>query len=142
MKQHEQTIRALLERYDEGLTTDEEERALRRLLAEEEQLPHDLQAAAALFAGFDALAEEQMPVRVRRTPLRRHAHRIAWAVAAAVVVGVVLLADHLATPYCYINGEPIRDRSVALASTEYLAQLETVEQSFELLDQLILTDNN
>lgn len=160
MMMNEAMIRALLERYDEGLTTDEEERTLRRLLAEEEQSPHDLRAAAALFAGFDDLGEELLPERIE------HIERIerplsalqsapktswwgsalfgwsGWAVAAVLAVGLVIALNQNTTPYCYINGVAIYDLDVAMESTACLASLDQLDRSMELFDNLLLTTEN
>lgn len=163
MMKNEAMIRALLERYDEGLTTDEEERTLRRLLAEEEQLPHDLRAAAALFEGFDDLGEELLPERIERI---EHIERIerplsapqstpkaswwgsalfgwsGWAVAAVLAVGLVVALKQQTTPYCYINGVAIYDLDVAMESTACLASLDQLDRSMELFDNLLLTTEN
>lgn len=86
-----------------------------------------------------ALGEERMPARLDQTPatLRRWWQ---WTVAAAAVVAIVLVVDHLRTPYCYIDGQAIYDAEVALASTDCLAQLEYFDQSVELFDTLITND--
>lgn len=154
MMKNEAMIRALLERYDEGLTTDEEERTLRRLLAEEEQLPHDLRAAAALFEGFDDLGEELLPERIER-PLSalQSAPKTSWwgsalfgwsgwAVAAVLAVGLVIALNQHTTPYCYINGVAIYDLDVAMESTACLASLDQLDRSMELFDNLLLTTEN
>lgn len=137
---NEHEIRTLLERYDEGLTTKEEEQRLRQLLAEADELPSDLQAAARLFEGFAALAEEQLPRRIaapRRKPLWW-----AWGVAAAAVLGLFFAVDRAAQPYCYINGVAVYDTELAMASTECLAHLEHLDRSMDILNQLIQTDKN
>lgn len=139
MKQ-EQEIRALLERYDEGLTNTQEEELLRRLLTEADELPSDLQAAAHLFEGFAALQTETLPER--HTTPRRKSLWWAWGVAAAAVVGLFLVVDRAAQPYCYINGVAIYDTEQALASTECLAHLEHLDRTMEIFDQLIQTDKN
>lgn len=166
MMKNEAMIRALLERYDEGLTTDEEERTLRRLLAEEAQLPHDLRAAAALFEGFDDLGEELLPERIEHIEHIERIERIerplsalqsapktswwgsalfgwsGWAVAAVLAVGLVIALNQHTTPYCYINGVAIYDLDVAMESTACLASLDQLDRSMELFDNLLLTTEN
>ena len=56
MSDREARMRALLARYDECLTTEEEELELQQLLAEVEPLSADLQAATVTFDGLAALA--------------------------------------------------------------------------------------
>lgn len=138
---HEARIRALVDRYEACETTATEEQELRNLLAKEEQLPTDLRAVAVMLVGLDALAEEQLPEQdapPQSALLPRWWH---WAVAAAAMVAVVVVIDHLRTPYCYINGEAIYNREVALASTDCLAKLEHVDHSMEILDALLITND-
>lgn len=137
---NEQEIRALLERYDDGLTTKEEEQLLQKLLTEADELPSDLQAAARLFEGFSALAEEQLPRRI--TAPRRKPLWWAWGVAAAAVLGLFFAVDRAAQPYCYINGVAVYDTELAMASTECLAHLEHLDRTMEIFDQLIRTDKD
>lgn len=136
---HEARIRTLVARYEEGLTETQEEQELKRLLSAEEELPRDLKSLALMLGGLEALGEERMPARLDQTPatLRRWWQ---WTVAAAAVVAIVLVVDHLRTPYCYIDGQAIYDAEVALASTDCLAQLEYFDQSVELFDTLITND--
>lgn len=148
---NEQTIRALLARYDEGLTTEQEERELRTLLAAADTLPRDLRAATAIFDGFAALGTERLPERIEdRMTIRPSITRQAgwgsrlfgwsgWAVAAVLAVGLFVALDREQAPYCYINGEPIYDLEVALESTSCLACLDQIDRSMELFDELILT---
>lgn len=136
---HEARIRTLVARYEEGLTEPQEEQELKRLLSAEEELPRDLKSLALMLGGLEALGEERMPTRLDQTPatLRRWWQ---WTVAAAAVVAIVLVVDHLRTPYCYIDGQAIYDAEVALASTDCLAHLEYFDQSVELFDTLITND--
>lgn len=136
---HEARIRTLVARYEEGLTEPQEEQELKRLLSAEEELPRDLKSLALMLGGLEALGEERMPARLDQAPatLRRWWQ---WTVAAAAVVAIVLVVDHLRTPYCYIDGQAIYDPEVALASTDCLAQLEYFDQSVELFDTLITND--
>ncbi len=149
MTKNEQQIRALLARYDEGLTTEQEERELRALFAAEQVLPRDLQAAAMMFEGFAALADEPMPMRLneppKETPVLRSARNCrlqrwsGWAVAAALAIGLFVLAERVNTPYCYVNGVAIYDAEEALVNTACLASLDRLDRSMELFDELILT---
>lgn len=138
MKQ-EAKIRRLVARYEEGLTEQHEEQELARLLREEKTLPSDLRSFALLFDGFDSLREERMPARLDHTATPRRPWW-QWAVAAAAVVAVVLIVDHLRTPYCYIDGRAIYDVEEALASTDCLAQLEHLNRTTELFNTLLTND--
>lgn len=136
---HEARIRALVARYEEGLTERHEEQELRQLLSEEEALPRELKSLALMLGGFDALGEEHMPARLDHTAATSR-RWWQWTVAAAAVVAIVLVVDHLRTPYCYIDGQAIYDAEVALASTDCLAHLEYFDQSVAIFDTLITND--
>ena len=138
---HEARIRTLATRYEACLTTEAEERELRSLLSDEQTLPRDLQALAVMLGGLEALGEEQLPRRITRPTRKARATWWQWGVAVAAFIAIALLIDHFSTPYCYINGEAIYDPEVALANTDCLAQLEHLDQSFELLDALLITNN-
>lgn len=139
MSDKEARMRALLARYDECLTTAEEELELQQLLAAAEPLPADLQAAAVTFDGLAALAEEQLPERLIGTPDRKlHRRQWAWAVAAAVVAVGCFVALQLGRVPCgYVNGEPIYDLDEALAYTDCLAELEKLDQSIDLFQRMM-----
>lgn len=136
---NELQIRALLERYDEGLTDADEERQLRLLLAAEESLPRELQAVAAMLGGLDALGEEALPQRLTARQAKPHLRRIGWVAAAAAAIALFVVVDRIGSPYCYINGEPIYDAEDAMATTGYLAHLEHLEHSMALFDTLLFT---
>lgn len=138
---NEARIRALAHRYEECLTSEHEEQELRTLLAEEEHLADDLKGLALMFSGLEALKEEQMPARIHRPQRGLRRGWWQWAVAAAAVVGLILTADYLHTPYCYINGQAIYDSEEALAYTDCLAQLEHLDYTMDLFDALLIPNN-
>lgn len=138
---NEARIRTLAARYEACLTTEAEERELRSLLSAEQTLPRDLEALAVMLGGLESLSEEQLPRRITRPTRKAHTPWWQWGVAVAAFIAIALLVDHFSTPYCYINGEAIYDPEVALANTDCLAQLEHLDQSFELLDALLITNN-
>ncbi len=139
MMNNETRIRSLLTRYDEVLITEAEEHELRELLATTTDLPADLQAAALLFEGFSALADEQMPRTIPLRPTKsRVVQRWAWtAVAAAIVIGCFVALQALRTPYCFINGRPVYDAEEALMYTDCLAELERLDHSVALFDRMM-----
>lgn len=136
---NEVQIRALLERYDEGLTSQQEERRLYELLTSEEELPNELRVVAAMLGGFAELREEQLPRRLTAAPHRKKMRWMGWVAAAVAAVGICLLADRAVQPYCYINGVAVYDTESAIASTACLAHLEHLDRSMELFDDLLLT---
>lgn len=139
---NETEIRALLVRYDEGLTNAEEERTLAALLAAEEELPRDLAAVAMLLEGVAALREEELPRRLAEATPKPRRRWMGWVAAAVVAAGLFVAIDWPRDPYCYINGVAIYDAEDAWASTTCLARLEHLDRSMELFDQLLLTTEN
>ena len=55
----------------------------------------------------------------------------------AIIAVVVVVASHLRTPYCYIDGQPIYDKEEALAYTECLSRLEHLDRSMDIFDNLL-----
>lgn len=138
---NEARIRELAYRYEECLTSEQEEQELRALLAKEEYLSDDLKGLALMFDGLHALQEEQLPTRIQHLHARPQRRWIQWVAAAAIVVGVVLATDYFSTPYCYINGQAIYNSDEALAYTDCLAQLEHLDQTMSMIDALLITNN-
>lgn len=139
MKQ-EARIRTLVARYDEGLTSPDEEQELKRLLSAEEELPRDLKSLTLMLGGLEELGEELLPARLDRPTASSRRTWWQWAMAAAAVVAIALIVDYQRTPYCYIDGIAIYDPEEALASTDCLAQLEQLDQSMAFFDTLITND--
>lgn len=144
MERNEKT-EALLARWYAGETTDAEEATLRERFENDDRTPRGVNPAkddcdidALLFAGFRALADEQMPAAPRPTN-RRPMLRIVWrsvAVAAVVAIGTIL-GLQLRTPYCYIDGVAVYDKETALAATDCLNTLSALELPDRVLDQLL-----
>lgn len=68
--------------------------------------------------------------------------RIWWvAVAAAVAaLGLFLGAELLRKPYCYIDGKPVYDKTIAMQTTAYFDGFAVLETSDRLVDELM--ENN
>lgn len=141
-------IDGLLERYFEGLTTLEEERALRDYFAGGGVRP-GAEYAGAMFAYFDGEAEggrdshdevevdaalrEDVGIPRPAARGRNHWPRRRWVASSAVaaVAGIAIaLAAHRepATVYCYVDGRPVTDYSEASRYTGYALRL--VSESF------------
>jgi len=141
MKNEREEIDRLLARYYAAETTEAEEAALRGRIRRMAPCDGELRMARTIFAGFDALACERaagapvLPSRPSR-PSRRGVRTVVAALAAAAVlagvaVGAALL---LRTPYCYIDGEAVYDREVALRMTAYLEGLADLDVSVRMMD--------
>lgn len=83
MNGRHERIERLAERWLEARATDAEEQELRMLLRTAEELPESLRDLAALFDGFEALAEERMPRNGEsgREPVLRPGERVSRPLA-------------------------------------------------------------
>lgn len=165
MKEQDERIERLLERYFDAQTTEAEERELRDYFRYVDEIPASLRYARTMFGGLDALAEERYPgegkagacpaVRpaegMHRYETRSAAGRGAgigrklrplWGVAAAAMValGLFFYAEYLRRPYCYIDGVAIYDKEVAMQATVYLQGLSDFNDQIRMVDELIIND--
>ena len=78
MKEQDERIERLLERYFDARTTEAEERELRDYFRYVDEIPASLRYARTMFGGLDALAEERYPVEgsVQTGPAVRPAERM------------------------------------------------------------------
>lgn len=136
MKERQERIEQLAERWFAAQTTDAEERELRDWLRGADEIPDSLRDLRVLLGGLDALAEERAPGR--SVPLRRKISPLwGFAAAAAVVCGLFLCAGLLRKPYCYIDGVAVYDRETALETTVYLESFATLGETGQMVDELI-----
>lgn len=134
-------IDQLVERWLDGSTTDVEERELQRLVAEcGSALPARLAWLATTFEGYGALAEERNPQPVKRfLPIQRQTLRpmqriVAWSLAAAAVVAMIVATTIDREPYCYINGVAIHDAQIAMNETRCFEHLAELDEAMEVLN--------
>lgn len=137
MKERQERIERLAERWFAAETTDAEERELRDWLRGADEVPESLCDVRALLGGLDALAGERAPGG-RSVPMRRRISPLwGFAAAAAVVCGFFLCAGLLRKPYCYIDGVAVYDRETALETTVYLESFATLDETGQIVDFLI-----
>ncbi len=144
-------IDLLVERWLDGATTDAEERELRSLVeACGEALPARLGWLTTTFEGYGALAEERnpqpikRPLRAQRPTMRLGQRIVAWSMAAAAVVAMIVATTIDREPYCYINGVAVHDAQIAMNETrcfEHLAELDQTMQVLTLLEDFNLENN-
>ena len=94
MKQlSQQQASALLDRYMDGLTTLEEEAALRRYFSTHDDIPDEWQDYKVMFDYLDSGMEEGTPPaqEPRRTPLVTLMGRRWWGIAAAAVITAAIV---------------------------------------------------
>lgn len=70
----------------------------------------------------------------------RRGLRWGLALAAAVALGLLLGAELLRKPYCYIDGRAVYDREVAMQATVYFEPLAALDTPNRLVDELIGTE--
>lgn len=144
-------IDQLVELWLDGATTDAEERELQRLVAEcGAELPARLGWLTTTFEGYGALAEERnpqpikRPLRAQRPTMRLGQRIVAWSMAAAAVVAMIVATTIDREPYCYINGVAVHDAQIAMNETrcfEHLAELDQTMQVLTLLEDFNLENN-
>ena len=155
MKEQDERIERLLERYFNARTTEAEERELRDYFRYVDEIPASLHYARTMFGGLDALAEERYPgegsvqtgpaVRpaegMRRYETRSEAGRGArGGRKLRPLWGVFFYAEYLRKPYCYIDGVAIYDKEAAMQATVYLQGLSDFGDQVRMVDELIINE--
>ncbi len=142
MKRDKLRIEELESRYFEATISDEEQAELRALLAAQSTLSDEQRALKMMLGGFEAMREE--PVASAKPRPMARIIRLAGAissVAAVVAVALLVFKDAPAPSdevvYCYINGEPITDVTIAMEQTQYLEPLKNLSQSVEALEMIM-----
>lgn len=142
MERSVEHIELLLERYFEATASDAEVGELREFFASAETIPPHLAYARAMFGGIAALGGECAPPKADKQPPKRRitvrTMRIcAGLAAAAVAVGLFVLASYLNRPYCYINGVPVRDAAEAMQTTVYFERLGDFDRPVDAMDGIL-----
>lgn len=139
MKVNKGNIEELVEKWLDGATSLEEERALEGYFADGGEVPAHLAWAAPLFARNVAERSARTPSRPQKRTLRptlRYGLVATISVAAAIAVGLFVTTRQPATttPCAYINGEKVCDRAVVMAvATPVFEQL---SQSLQLINKV------
>lgn len=145
MKERKERIERLLDRYFDARTTDDEEAELRAYFQMTDCVAPDLLYARTMFCGIDGLAAERLPAARRsggnKPSGRRMVLRMCGAVAAAVVaLGLFLCVEYMRRPYCYIDGQAVYDKDVAMQTTVYLQGFSEFADPAHIVDELIMND--
>lgn len=144
-------IQQLLQRYDEGMTSEQEEATLRRLFAEmpAESLPEEWRAYKALFGYVDLCRKPVSSLSDTHSHVHKRLRPTLWrALATAACVALVLSAIlHLlphATAYAVIDG--VRTDDAGTVREEALKALDLMSANqgncFDALQAITLPDNN
>ena len=121
---NEQKVNELLQRYFDGATTRDEERALQRYFAESDVLPDSLKAYRPLFTFFAEERAVQPPARKERNI------HIGWTILMGIAASIAILfmfglpktteSDNFVY---FVNGQRVHDESAAIAMAENSLQL-------------------
>lgn len=132
-------IRVLCKRYFDGMTTDEEELALKEWFLQSEDIPSDLIAVRKMMCGFSEAAAMRYRHAKTENSAKGRARRILWgsiATAAAVAICIGIFNREI---YGYdAEGNAITDPQTALKSTNYLTYLDNLEACFEIAEMLTM----
>lgn len=143
-------IQQLIDRYDDGMTSNTEERELREFFRQHpaSALPQEWAAYKAIFAFVDSEVakavttekEVKSPLTVSQmTPPRRlftTKRIVAAAACAAITVTIVLHTVNTGkNNYAVINGNTVTDKSVVMTEAETALQMVAYsDESFGALD--------
>lgn len=128
-------IQQLTDRYDDGMTSNAEERELRDFFRQHpaNTLPQEWAAYKAIFAFVDSEATKteekntETPTVSRMTPLRRMLtikRMVSVAACAAVAITIILhTANTGKSNYAVINGNTVTDKSVVMTEAETALQM-------------------
>lgn len=128
-------IQQLIDRYDDGMTSNTEERELRDFFRQHpaNTLPQEWAAYKTIFAFVDSEATKteekntETPTVSRMTPLRRMLtikRMVSVAACAAVAITIILhTANTGKSNYAVINGNTVTDKSVVMTEAETALQM-------------------
>lgn len=132
-------IQQLIDRYNDGMTSNAEERELREFFRQHpaSAVPREWAAYKAIFAFVDSETarkavttgkEVERPLTVSRmTPLRRMLtikRMVSIAACAAVAITIILhTANTGKSNYAVINGNTVTDKSVVMTEAETALQM-------------------
>ncbi len=131
-------IKHLIEKYYDGATSREEERAITDYFLSHPSLDKELEVERAMFLGLSKMRDERAPLTTSDIkPMRRRAATL-WlgrvaAVAAVAAVAIVALIvgggvwedyeaelDYTQDIICYIDGKEVTNSELALSETSRL----------------------
>jgi len=130
-------IKQLLDKYLEGESSLEEEQELAVYFLNTKDIPQEFAFAKAMFCQFKQEKEVTYPRRRTRRSIILKLSAVAASIAIVIGLGFYLPKQDQPI-YGYINGEPIRDKAVAISEIE--SALSMVSKNYnrgtEELDQL------
>ncbi len=143
MRTNRDRLEQLAELYFEAEISPAEESELRSLIASEELVSEELKALKVMLSGFEAMATGSTAEPYTKPRKMARIIRLAGAVASMAAMVAVALVVFSSEPepadeviYCYINGEPITDITIAMEQTQYLEPLKNLSQSVATLESI------
>lgn len=144
-------IQQLLQRYDEGMTSEQEEATLRRLFAEmpTDSLPEEWRVYKAIFGYVDLCRKPVSSLSDTHSHVHKRPHPTLWralatAACAALVISVILHLRPNPTAYAVIDG--VRTDDAGTVREEALKALDLMSANqgncFDALQAITLPNNN
>ena len=109
-------IKELLELFESGNTTLEEEAELKHLLFSSKNLPKEFSYAKLYFIGMDEASHIKYEGKIKRTLPNRGWRIGAWSMSTAATIALIICiitALNKDTVYVTVNDTPITDKQVA-----------------------------
>lgn len=141
----EQNLKQLIDRYMDGLTTNEEERILRNYFRQTTDVPDEWKPLRAIFR-FVETEQEALPQPQQTSARVVSIHRRVWqrwvavaSVAAAVLVlGALPFITQRGRNFAIINGQRTTSQTVIMQEAENALQLVAIDDAdaFGALDEL------
>lgn len=131
-------IESLLDLWEQGITSSAQEQELRDYFISSEAIPKRWASYKVLFCGFASLSQDKITVSYNSANYKRGIFRSVakYLAAAAVVAGIYFSINMLRTPYCYINGKPIRNAELAMQAVGGLSHLSRFDEPIDALERL------
>lgn len=153
-------INTLIQLWLDGNTNASQERELQEYFKSNSEIPTELQPYKIIFCGFnsiknDTLKNDSVKDFVRDSAVNKNITRknknifikvLSIAACISLLIGLFFTLKYYTEPYCYIDGKPIRDKSLAMQTTKELSDLNRLDETFaettEILKDLENIINN
>ena len=120
-------IKNLLDKFLNGNTTIEEEKSLNAFFTNQREIPDEFAYAKMMFNYFES--EKVVTIPVKNIKVFRKSVITITSIAASVAIVLTLGFLHTSSKqkkvYCYINGEPVHNKEIAMIETQKALTLVT-----------------
>lgn len=127
-------IKILLDKFLNGNTTTEEEKRLTDFFTSQQKIPDEFAYAKTMFSYFQL--EKDVTVPVKKINAFRKAVITITSIAACIAIfltlSYLLTNSNQKKVYCYINGEPVYDKEIAMLETQKSLKLVSTNLNYGL----------